>query len=326
MMVFFGELFGRLPPVRTILSFFWGYHGRDISRVVDGITYKLPVLLSAGFDADGRLTQVLSSISFGGEEVGSITARASSGNAKPRLTRLIRNKSIIVYKGLRNQGVDRIIRRLQAKKRVSDFVIGISIAQTNDKNIHNDDEAIFDYYTSFKKLNEQQVGDYYTINISCPNSYGGETCASPHLLPRLIDKLTTVPCAKPVYFKMPINLAWPDFKVLLDIIDHSPYQGVIIGNLNKKYEMLDFPADAPSIFRGGLSGKPCRELSTELIRKTREAYGSRFTIIGVGGIFTSADALEKFSAGADLVQLITGMIFEGPGLMKKVCEGYAGRP
>ena len=323
MMIFFGELFGRLPPARAILSFFWGYHGPDISKVVDGVTYKLPVLLSGGFDADGRLTQVLSSISFGGEEVGSVTARASSGNAKPRLTRLIRNKSIVVWKGLRNQGVERIAMRILRKKRVPDFIIGISVAQTNDKNIHDDDDAILDYYTTFKRLNELNVGDYYTINISCPNSYGGETCASPRLLPRLIDKLTTVPCIKPVYFKMPINLAWPDFKELLDIIDASPYQGVIIGNLNKKYAMLDFPADAPTEFRGGLSGKPCKELSTELVRKTRETYGSRFTIIGVGGIFSGADALEKFDAGADLVQLITGMIFEGPGLMQEICTEYA---
>jgi len=96
-----------------------------------------------------------------------------------------------------------------------------------------------------------------------------------------------------------------------------------MSNLNKKYSMLDFPQDAPEEWRGGLSGKPCFETSNELIRKTREAYGGRFTIIGVGGIFSPEDALTKFRAGADLVQLITGMIFEGPGLIGKICNAYA---
>src|SRR3989338_9030465 len=117
---------------------------------------------------------------------------------------------------------------------------------------------------------------------------------------------------------MPVNLAWNDFNALLKIIDTFGYDGVVIGNLNKKYSMLDFQEDAPREWRGGLSGKPCFELSNELIRRTREAYGERFTIIGVGGIFSPEDALVKFRAGADLVQLITGIIFEGPGLIREI--------
>ena len=166
------------------------------------------------------------------------------------------------------------------------------------------------------------VGDYYTINISCPNTFGGETFAKPDLLTRLLTKLATVPCTKPRYIKMPINLEWDDFNALLKIIDKFGYEGVVIGNLNKKYSDLSFPEDAPKEWRGGLSGKPCFELSNELIRKTREAYVERFTIIGVGGIFSPEDALAKFRAGADLVQLITGMIFEGPGLIGRICNAY----
>ena len=327
MVLVLGEFFGYLPPARYLLRLIYGYRGPDIAKVVDGVRYERPVLLSAGFDCDARLTQVLASLSFGGEEVGSVTALPCEGNPRPWQTRLVRNKSLIVFKGLRNRGADRTIKHILSKKRIPGYVIGISIASTNNSCVANEDDALKDFLTTFKKMNEAGVGDYYTINISCPNSYSGkdgETFANPRLLTVMINELQKIPTTKPVYFKMPINLEWPEFNELLKIIDTSPYQGVIIGNLNKKYAMLDHPEDAPKEYRGGLSGKPCFALSNDLIAKTRETYGKRFTIIGVGGIFSGEDALTKFRAGADLVQLITGMVFEGPGLMKEICEAYAG--
>lgn len=319
-----GEVAGRFALTRRVFAFFYRFQGADISKVVDGIPYRTPVLLSAGFDANGRLTQILSSLSFGGEEIGSTTALPCEGNPRPHMTRLIRNKSLVVYKGLRNDGVDALITRLQRTKRVPDFVLGISIARTNAACAATDVEAgIQDYVASFKKLNEAQVGDYYTINISCPNAFTGETFANPEHLAKLLPCLREIPCEKPVYLKMPINIPWEQFVELLDIADANKIHGVVIGNLNKKYSDLAHPEDAPKEFRGGLSGKPCFTLSNELIQKTREKYGSRFTIIGVGGIFTPEDAMTKFSAGADLVMMITGMVFEGPGLMKKICIRYA---
>jgi len=326
-MVISGEVFGAFPPARWLINLVWGYRGKDISRIVDGIKYERPVLLSAGFDTDGRLSRILPNISFGGEEVGSVTARPCDGNAKPRLTRLIRNNSLVVWKGLRNEGARKIAERL-AKKRTrppagGGFVVGISIAQTNDEKVSDAESGLEDYYQTFKIMNESGVGDYYTINISCPNTFGGETFSTPELLTQLLTKLSTISCDKPRYIKMPINLAWDDFNALLKIIDTFGYDGVVIGNLNKKYSDLNFPEDAPSEWRGGLSGKPCFNLSNELILRTREAYGERFTIIGVGGIFRAEDAMVKFRAGADLVQLITGMIFEGPSLVSKICNAYA---
>lgn len=326
-MVFWGEVFGALPPLRWIIDAVWGYHGRDISKVVDGVRYERPVLLSAGFDTDGRLSLILQSISFGGEEVGSVTARPCEGNARPRLTRLIRNGSLVVWKGLRNHGARVIAERLAHKKTCppagGGFVVGISVAQTNDEKVSDAESGLEDYYQTFRIMNEKGVGDYYTINISCPNTFGGETFATPELLTRLLTKLSDVSCTKPRYIKMPINLEWDAFNALLKIIDRFGYEGVVIGNLNKNYSALDYPEDAPKKWRGGLSGRPCFELSNELIRKTRETYGKRFTIIGVGGIFSPEDALAKFRAGADLVQLITGMIFKGPGLIGRICRAYA---
>ena len=319
-----GEFAGRVAILRSLFAFFYDYRGTDISKTVDGIQYRTPVLLSAGFDTDGRLTRILPALGFGGEEIGSITAHPSEGNPRPRLTRLARNKSIVVFKGLRNRGVDALIKKLSRTKREKDSVLGISIARTNEPEASADVEAgIADYVESFKKLVESGTGDYYTINISCPNSYTGETFIEPALLAQLLPRLREIPCEKPVYLKMPINLPWEQFAELLAIADKNGIHGVIIGNLNKDYSHLKHPEDAPSEYRGGLSGAPCFALSNELIRKTREAYGKRFTIIGTGGILSPEAAMAKFAAGADLVQVISGMIFEGPGLMKAICERYA---
>ncbi len=319
-----GEFASRLAPLRWLFGVFYGYHGPDISKTVDGMIYHTPVLLSAGFDADGRLTRILPSLSFGGEEIGSVTAQVCEGNPLPRMTRLIRNKSLVVYKGLRNRGVDAFIAKMKRTPRIRGFVLGVSIARTNIPEASSDVEAgIRDYVDSFRKLNIAGIGDYYTINISCPNAYTGETFTQPALLAQLLPRLREIPCEKPVYLKMPINVPWEQFAQLLATADENRMQGVIIGNLNKNYSDLAYPEDAPKEFRGGLSGEPTFKLSNELIKKTREKYGTRFTIIGTGGIFTPEQALAKFAAGADLIQLVTGMVFNGPGLMQKICERYA---
>lgn len=319
-----GELLGTNPITKSLTGLVYNYRGKDITKTVDGIKYRTPILLSAGFDYNGRLSNILGNIGLGGEEVGSVTARPCEGNPKPRLTRLKKSQSILVNKGLRNEGVDKIIERM--KPRLSgkrDFIVGISIAKTNDINCVSISDGIADYCYSFKRLNEENIGDYYTINISCPNAFGGESFTTPELLSDLLDALNKIPCNKPVYIKMPINIPWEQFNSLLKVIDEKKMRGVVIGNLNKNYDALDFRHEAPAVYKGGLSGKPCTHLSTDLIYKTRATYGKRFTIIGVGGVMSPETAMEKFNAGADLVQLISGMIFEGPGLISKICKKYA---
>ena len=321
-----GVFMGKYALTRGIVRLVYGYHGPDISKTVDGIHYRTPFLLSAGFDYNGQLTDILPCIGMGGEEVGSITARCCEGNSKPRLTRLPQSESILVNKGLRNDGVDTVIARLKASHaRSRGFVVGVSIARTNDEDSVPIQAGIEDYVYSFKRLNEEYSGDYYTINISCPNAFGGESFTSPELLERLLTALKAVPCTKPVYVKMPINIPWDRFEALLHILDVHGIHGVVIGNLNKDYESLTFREEAPVVYKGGLSGKPCTHLSTDLIYKTREVFGKRFTIIGVGGVMSSETAQEKFDAGADLIQLISGMIFKGPGLIKTLNRAYAER-
>lgn len=322
--LFMGEIMGSNPLTRALIASLYEYHGADISKTVNGVTYQTPVLLSAGFDSDGRLTRILRHLSFGGEEIGSITAYPCEGNPLPRMTRLIRNKSMIVYKGLRNNGVDALITRLKKTPHTPGFVIGISIARTNRKeSCTNTEEGINDFALSFQKLNDANIGDYYTINISCPNAFAGEAFTSPEPLTKLLTRLETIPCTKPIYLKMPIHLPTPEFDALLRIADKFRIHGVICGNLNKNYNELDFPEDAPKEFRGGLSGKPCFLRSNALIRYTREHFGDRFTIIGTGGILSPEDAMEKFRSGADIVQMISGMIFTSPSLMKQICKKYA---
>ena len=314
-----GELLGKFALTRLMVRCIYGRHSSS------------KIYLSAGFDYNGRLTQILPCIGFGGEEVGSVTARPCEGNPKPRLTRLPKSQSIIVNKGLRNEGVDKIIVRLKLNSKISNlkspFVVGISIARTNDEiSAQSVQAGIDDYVYSFKRLNEEGVGDYYTINISCPNAFGGETFAKPELLAQLLPAIMAIQNnivterRKPVYVKMPINIPWDHFAQLLNIIDQNGLKGVVIGNLNKDYSWLDVREEAPKEYVGGLSGKPCTHPSTDLIRKTREVYGDRFTIFGVGGIMSPETAREKFDAGADMIQLITGMIYEGPGLVGKIAS------
>lgn len=314
-----GEILGHFSLTRMLVSSIYNYRGRDISRTVDGNTYRTPFILAAGFDYNARLTQILPAIGLGGVEVGSVTARPCTGNPRPRLRRLPRSRSILVSKGLRNDGVETIIPRLKKRSQEKNFVIGISIARTNDANSAEVEAGIEDYCFSLKQCMAHNVGDYYTLNISCPNVFGGETFTTPSLLKKLLEAIKKVSCPKPVYVKMPINLAWEQFNELLQVIADYNLAGVIIGNLNKDYSSLDYQAEMPAQYVGGLSGKPCRDLSTSLIRRTRECYGEKFTIIGCGGVMSPSEAQGKFAAGADLIQLITGLIYEGPGLVKKLC-------
>lgn len=319
-----GKILGSNFLGRKLTDLMLGYHGRDISKVVDGINYRTPVLLSAGFDYNANLGQILPFVGFGGEEIGSVTAKPTVGNEPPRLTRLKKNKSILVNKGLKNDGVEVIINRLKKIQKFNDFVLGVSIAKTNEQSTGTIEGGINDYHHSLKRLVEENVGDYYTINISCPNAFSGETFGdSPELLDKLLSKLKEVKTSKPIYVKLPINKSWEETDSLVQIVLKYKMNGVVIGNLNKKREHLEFPDEVPEGRKGNLSGKPTFELSNKLIEAVHKKYGDRLTIIGVGGIFSPEDAMKKFELGADLVQLITGMIFEGPMLIKNISYKYA---
>ncbi len=271
-------------------------------------------MLAAGFDYNARLINILPALGLGGVEVGSVTARPCVGNPKPRLKRLPNFKSIWVNKGLRNDGVEVVAKRLAKYKRQEGFVIGVSIARTNDREATTVEAGIADYLFSLKTLVAAGVGDYYTINISCPNAFGGETFTQPELLERLLKELKTVAHSKPMYVKMPINLSWAEFEPLLKIIVKHQFTGVIIGNLNKSQPDL-----------GNLSGRACFPLALPLVEQTVQKYGDKLTVIACGGIFGPTEAEVYLRAGAKLAQLITGLIYQGPGLIKQITQAYAAR-
>jgi dihydroorotate dehydrogenase len=314
-----GSFISGKPPLIKLISIVYGPPKRS-PVIVDGVTYQGPLLLSAGFDYNAYLSDILYYIGLAGEEVGSVTARPCPGNPRPRLKRLIKSRSIQVYKGLRNDGVDEVIKRIKTKKIPPEFVLGISIAKTNDEKCADTQSGIDDYCYSLRRLVEEKIGDFYTINISCPNAFGGEDFATPDRLELLLSALGKIKHQRPMYIKMPINLSWEKFRPLLDVIKKHEFQGVVIGNLNKDYKDLDYPEEAPAHFRGGLSGRPCRELSNNLIKLTREYFPVNFTIIGAGGILSVKDAQEKINLGANLIQMISGMIFTGPQLINEINE------
>lgn len=319
-----GSLVQRVPVLRWLLRITWSYNNKPyLSQTIAGIHFQNPVGLSAGFDKNFVLPLLLKNVGFGYMEGGSLTFLPCPGNPKPWFFRLPKTKSLVVHVGLANHGVKTIARRLRSYPRnaFTDFPLNISIARTNLPITATDDQAIKDYVGSLKVLQREKVGSLYTLNISCPNTYGGEPFNKPDKLERLLTAVDALHVTIPVCIKMPGDLAWKDFNALLKVAAKHDITGIIIQNLAKDRSKLTLQDPLPDTVKGNLSGKPTWETSNELIRKTRLTYNDRFVIIGVGGIFTAEDAYTKIRLGADLVELITGMIFEGPQLVGQINYG-----
>lgn len=317
-----GENLGKNFITRFSTSYLFNYENEMLNQTVDGVFYKNPIGLAAGFDKNARLTQILADVGFGFEEVGSLTNKPYKGNPPPKLTRLPKSKSIIVYYGLKNNGVDEIIPRLS--KLNFEIPIGVSVAKTNSKDTAKIKGGINDYFECFKKVVISKVGAYITVNISCPNAFGGEPFTDKISLEKLFIKLDKVKTEKPVYVKMPIELSLSKTGELIEVLKKHNVQGLIIGNLakdrqNPKISSQDY-YKAKEI-KGGLSGKPTEDLSNKLIEFAYKNFGRDFTIIGCGGVFSAEDAFKKITLGSTLIQLITGMIFEGPQLIGDINRG-----
>jgi len=322
-----GSFYGKKQITRNVIRKLFRFENKSLEQTVDNNFYKNPILLSAGFDKNADMMNILAPVGFAGMELGSITWKAYEGNPKPRLYRLPKSKGIVVYYGLKNLGVVETIKKFKEERIIDtqdkDFVIGASIAKTNNKEVCNVVEGIEDYYQGLSAVVNAKLGDYYTINISCPNTYGGEPFTTPDKLEALLKTIDSLQVDKPVYIKMPINYEWPRFKELLEVIIKHKIAGVIIGNLNKNHQDKTIVERIPENLKGGVSGKPTFELSNELIRKTYKEYNDKLTIIGTGGIFTAEDAYQKIKYGAELVQMITGMIFGGPQVIGEINCGLA---
>jgi len=317
--VSFGTLLGDFPPARFLTKLTWAYNHPTLNKSLNGIYFPNPVGLSAGFDYNGNLTQILPAVGFGFHTIGTITLHPYDGNEKPRLGRFPKSQALLVNKGLRNVGAKACIAHLSSKK--LHIPTGISIGSTN-KAYNSLKEQILDTVTCFYLFEKSTLKhEYYELNISCPNTHGGEPFSIPSHLEALLTALDKLAISRPIFIKFPIDQSWKESKILLDIIaNHCPV-GVIMGNLTKdKTNPAVHPEDSAEwqTKKGNLSGKPTWDRSNALIENTRKTYGKRFTIIGTGGVFSGKDAQHKIDLGADMVQLITGMIFEGPATIGQI--------
>lgn len=313
----FGEFLGKSYLTKTITKSIFYYQNKALSQKVAGISFHNPVGLSAGFDKDASLQAILPDVGFGYMQIGSVTLKPYLGNLEPRLYRLIKSKGLVVNYGLKNIGVNKIIAKLKNYDQPS-FPLGISVAKTNCRETVGTKEGISDYYKCLKLLDNNGIGNFYTLNISCPNTFGGEPFTTPDKLKKLLKKISTLNIQKPIFVKMPINLNWQEFKKLLNVIVKYQLAGVVISNLTKTRDPKLIKDDIPKGVIGGISGKPTEKQGNVLISKTYKNYKDKLIIIGVGGIFSAEDAYEKIKSGATLVQLITGMVFEGPQLIGEI--------
>src|SRR3989344_3314770 len=303
-MVSIGEFIGKNYLLRKFTGFLFSYSNPELEQKILGIKFSNPIGLAAGFDKNARLTDILPSVGFGFEEVGSITGELCRGNPKPRLWRLKKSKGLVVYYGLKNDGCEAISRCLAKKK--FRIPIGTSIAKTNSKDTVGLNAGIEDYVKAFSKFTN--IGGYFTINISCPNAYGGQSFTDSKRLDRLLSVIDTIATKKPIFLKLSPDLTRREIDKILEVSKRHRIHGFICSNLtgNRKNSRI-LEKKLPK--HGSMSGKVVGELSNRLIGYIFRKTDGKMVIIGCGGVFSAEDAYKKIRLGASLVQLITGMIF-----------------
>ena len=299
----FGKLFQSIYEVKN----------PKLEREVFGLKFKNPVGLAAGFDKDAKLYQELSNFGFGFIEIGTLTPKPQDGNPKKRLFRLKEDSAIINRMGFNNGGVLEAVERL---KKNNGVLIGGNIGK--NKNTPNE-EAISDYEICFEALFPHV--DYFVVNVSSPNTPNLRALQDKEPLTNLLQTLQNLnlqkPKQKPILLKIAPDLSNEQLLDIIDIVNETKIAGVIATNTTLSREGLQSENKSEM---GGLSGKPLTNRSTEVVRFLSEKSNKSFPIIGVGGIHSADDAMEKLNAGASLVQLYTGFIYEGPSLIKEINE------
>ena len=308
-----------IPPIRSILKTSFIYKHPSLERTVWGIKFPNPVGLAAGFDKDAKYTDQLSCLGFGFVEIGTVTPRPQPGNPKPRLFRLPADNALINRMGFNNDGATEAARRLGARK--ERIIIGGNIGKNKDTPNEN---AGDDYEKSFLALYDQV--DYFVVNVSSPNTPGLRALQDKEPLTQLLNKLQALNKdkggSKPILLKIAPDLTNEQLDDIIDIITTTRLHGIVATNTTISRENLATPeSEVTTIGAGGLSGAPLRSRATEVIKYIHTQSKGNIPIIASGGIFTAADAIEKLNAGASLIQVYTGFIYEGPAITKKICKG-----
>lgn len=286
-----------------------------------GLSFKNPVGLAAGFDVDGECIPALEELGFGFIEVGGITEHAQPGNPKPRIFRLPEDNAIINRLNFYNKGAERLkknLSRLREKDRIK-IPIGINLGKSKDYSL---DEVPKEYARTFSIICD--VADYVTINISCPNTEGLARYQTEQSLGQLLDSVCNVnenlSKKVPLLLKLGPDLGNEEAVACAEIALDYRLAGLVISNTTQKRTGLSTTVDYGP---GGLSGQPLFERSTQLLRCVAKDYGGRLTLVGSGGIMDGSSALAKLNAGADLLQVYTGLIYGGPGFVDEVLEHLA---
>jgi len=306
----------KIPGTGRIINKLTQVNDPRLEREVFGLKFKNPVGIAAGFDKQAELYNELSNFGFGFIEIGTVTPKGQPGNPKPRLFRLPQYKALINRMGFNNGGVNNAVKNLE--KRKTTVIIGGNIGKNT---LTPNSEAIEDYVLCFRQLFD--FVDYFVVNVSCPNITDLHELQDQDSLMKILGKIQelnhTKAHPKPILLKVSPDLNNKQLDEVIEIVKRTKIDGVVATNTTISRQNLKTDDERiKKIANGGLSGKPITYRSTEVIRYLSEKSGKAFPIIGVGGIFTVEDALEKLHAGADLVQVYTGFIYEGPFIAKKI--------
>jgi dihydroorotate dehydrogenase len=312
--------FNRLPGGAAIARATWDFKDAKLEKEVFGLKFPNPVGLAAGFDKNAEVINELANMGFGFIEVGTVTPLPQPGNPKPRMFRSPADKAIINRMGFNNLGVDVAAERIAAYRRNAPetqkrLIIGGNIGK--NKNTPNED-AVSDYIKCFDRLFD--VVDYFVVNVSSPNTPGLRDLQEKEPLMALLNTLQQRnrknDISRPILLKIAPDLTNEQLDDIVEIVQQTKIAGVIATNTTIDKSSLSIESLKQEA--GGLSGAPLTKRSTEVIRYLADASNRSFPIIGVGGIHSEADAIEKLEAGASLIQLYTGFIYEGPGLVSRI--------
>ncbi len=303
-----------IPGIKWLLKKFFFLEDKRLQVEVAGLTFPNPVGLAAGFDKDGKYFEQLAYLGFGFIEIGTVTPMAQAGNEKPRLFRIPADEALINRMGFNNDGVQAMSARLKNRNKAN-LIIGGNIGK--NKNTPNED-AINDYILCFEALYPDV--DYFVVNVSSPNTPDLRALQDKeplrHLLNALMNLNRQKAVMKPIFLKIAPDLTNHQLDDIVEIVRETKIQGVIATNTTLDRSMLKTATD--HIGAGGLSGQPLTDRSTEVIRYLHEKSSGSIVIIGVGGIDSAQDAIDKLNAGAKLIQVYSGMIYQGPGLIKAI--------
>lgn len=308
------QLMFSLPVIKSLASRYYSLEDPRLVREVAGLRFPNPLGVAAGFDKEARLYNALGGLGFGHVEIGAVTPLPQGGNPKPRLFRLPKERALINRMGFNNPGLEAYVRRL--KKRSPRVIVGVNIGKNTAT---PEKKAVEDYCQCFRALAD--LVDYFSLNVSCPNVGSMHIWQEKQSLDRLLiaviqlNRRRTNP--KPLFLKISPDLTKQQLDELLELVERHRIDGIIATNTTTSRHGVS-SAVAMSAGNGGLSGSPLRERATGVIAYLHEKSQGRIPIIGVGGVFDPADAREKLQAGASLIQLYTGFIYEGPGIAKKI--------